>query len=120
MVKRRMPRKINKHLNKNEMHNQKKLFFNTTHLEGEDLIGEEKNARKQERLIMKVFRKENRGLTPWEVNSLIPQYFGDIIIITSTRRGITNLTEQGLLIKTDEKKLGNHKKMNYVWKLKTV
>ncbi len=95
-------------------------FFNTTHLEGDELSHERETAEYQEQQILKIFRKEKRGLTPWEVNSLYELYFGDIIIITSARRAITNLTNKGSLIKTDEKKLGNHKKMNYVWKLNTL
>lgn len=94
-------------------------YFNTTHLEGRDLEKEKQDAKKQEQRIIKIFRNEKRGLTPWEVNSLYQIYFGALIIITSTRRAITTLTNKGILIKTSEKKLGNHKKLNYIWKLNT-
>jgi hypothetical protein len=43
----------------------------------------------------------------------------DRVPITSIRRALTNLTEQGLLVKTDLQRMGAKGKPEYIWKVKS-
>ena len=53
-----------------------------------------------------------RGMTPFEVReSVLPE-----CPITSARRAMTNLTESGLLVKTDMRR-ERYGKKNHVWRL---
>ena len=87
-------------------------WYNTIELEKNALEKEIKNAKNQEEKILIVFKRE-KELTPSEVWEYLMEY-----PLTSIRRAMTNLTDQGRLIKTNTQKVGYYGKANYVWKLK--
>lgn len=86
-------------------------WYNTIELEKNALEKEIQNAKNQEEKILIVFKKE-KELTPSEVWEYLMEY-----PLTSIRRAMTNLTDQGRLIKTSTQKVGYYGKANYVWKL---
>lgn len=88
--------------------------YNTTHLTGKDLEKAIQAAVTQEERIMVLFNSTpGNSYTPCEVHSLIKS----MSPITSIRRGITNLTNAGKLIKTSEQRLGIYGVLNYTWAL---
>ena len=90
-----------------------KPFYNTIKLGKSKLEKEISNAKNQEEKILKIFNKK-KELTPSEVWEYLMEY-----PLTSIRRAMTNLTDQGRLIKTSTQKIGYYGKPNYVWKLKS-
>ena len=90
-----------------------KPFYNTIKFGKIKLEKEISNAKNQEEKILLIFNKK-KELTPSEVWEYLMEY-----PLTSIRRAMTNLTDQGRLIKTSTQKIGYYGKPNYVWKLKT-
>jgi Fe2+ or Zn2+ uptake regulation protein len=89
-------------------------YYNTNGLYGADLFMADKRATTQEDLILDLFVRMDRELTPFEVQELL----GNKYPITSVRRAITNLTKQGKLEKTTTRKSGVYGQLNYCWKVK--
>ena len=89
-----------------------KPFYNTIYLKQTELEKEIKNAKNQEEKIMVIFQQK-KELTPSEVWEYLMEY-----PLTSIRRAMTNLTDQGRLRKTNTQKVGYYGKPNDVWKLK--
>lgn len=88
-------------------------YYNTTHLQGEELQQKESRVYSQEMTILNIFRAHPR-LSPFELLDLYPDPKPPI---TSIRRGINNLTKQGRLTKTDRKSIGDYGALNYIWEL---
>ncbi len=85
-----------------------KPFYNTTNLTPIELAIEISNASKQEHKVMILF-KQYGTLTPYEVWKHLQEY-----PITSIRRAITNLTENGMLNMTKDQRIGMYgKKITY-------
>lgn len=97
-----------------------KNWFNTICFEGSDLLGEIDRCNKQQDAIYQVF-KQNPGvlLTPFQVLKICIylEAVGKNTPVTSIRRAMTNLTEAGLLVKTDQKIIEEYGKPNFQWKL---
>ena len=92
-------------------------FFNTVNLEGDELEEAEQATETQEERVLGFFQiYRQRSWTPWEVHRLL--YSGANVPITSVRRAIKNLTDEGKLVKTDEKRQGPYGKPSYTWKIK--
>lgn len=99
-------------------------YFNTTKESGATLKNNVAKAKSQEEEILKLFNKDlcnykikkNESFkvkaTPSNIYACFPNY-----PITSIRRALTNLTKQGKLIKTNEKRIGMYGRSEYVWKL---
>lgn len=89
-------------------------YFNTTNESGTTLKNNVAKAKSQEEQIFEFCLECNvfkNGITS-------SQIFGFIDYpITSIRRALTNLTKQGKLIKTNEKRIGMYGRSEYVWKL---
>ena len=96
-------------------------FFNTTNESGKELKKAKEKAGKQNKLVLKVFDSEarfgfNTGCTASDVLSAqIIRETG--APITSIRRAISTLTDEGKLKKTEEKRMGPHGRNEYVWRL---
>jgi len=91
-------------------------FHNTIDATGQALIKYESEAKTQEQKILAFFQRyPNSSMTPDQVHSLA---FSPNVPLTSIRRGISNLTKAGLLVKTEIQKQGKYGKPNYTWKLK--
>jgi Fe2+ or Zn2+ uptake regulation protein len=89
-------------------------YHNTTGLSGEQLERRIEQAESQEEVVEALFEAHPAArLTPFEVQDVaLPNS-----PITSVRRAITNLTDQGVLRKTDHQKEGPHGDPNYTWTL---
>lgn len=90
-------------------------YFNTTNESGTTLKNNVAKAKSQEEKIL-LFCERNKlfikGITPSQIYGFVDNY-----PITSIRRALTNLTKQGKLIKTNEKRIGMYGRSEYVWKL---
>lgn len=96
-------------------------YYNTTNESGTTLKNNVAKAKSQEEEILDIFRLDFKhwkdatdyvGMTPVNILDFFPKY-----PITSIRRALTNLTKQGKLIKTNEKRIGMYGRSEYVWKL---
>lgn len=86
-------------------------YFNTTNESGTTLKNNVAKAKSQEERIFKMFMDYN-SFSPAGLQACFSS-----IPITSVRRALTNLTKQGKLIKTNEKRIGMYGRSEYVWKL---
>ena len=93
------------------------LFYNTVPLKGTELRTAKTNAASfQERVLMFFKRHQNLDFTPFQVwHSL-----GETHPITSVRRSITNLTTEGKLVITENKRMGMYGTLNNCWKYAKV
>lgn len=94
---------------------QLEIFYNTTHIRGDELQKRRLIASGQCRSIFDFFKGNPEGyFTPFEV-----QMYSNLgqAPITSIRRALNTLTEQGLLIKTSLMKDGDYGMKNHTWKL---
>lgn len=91
------------------------IFYNTTHLSGDELKTRKISAGRQCSLILNFFKENPQGyFTPFEV----AQYANLMgAPITSVRRAMNTLTQEGLLIKTDRMREGQYGVSNHTWKL---
>ena len=90
-------------------------WFNTTAASPVVADQERRNARTQEGRIEAFFRglPDGKALAPSQVHGFV----GGRSPLTSIRRAITNLTERGVLERTDEKVTGPYGKAEYRWRL---
>lgn len=89
--------------------------YNTTNLKGEHLKEATAKTESQSKRIMKFFSEHPKSMfTPFEVCKYV---FNDSCPVTSCRRSLTDLTNEGLLRKTNTQKIGNYGAFNYTWRL---
>lgn len=88
------------------------MYYNTNNLKDETLSVAETKTERQEQKIRKLFGKFHK-MTPSDVF----HHFQNTPI-TSVRRGITNLKNEGLLEKTSEMKQGIFGSPEHYYKLK--
>ncbi len=91
-------------------------YYNTTNEKGEFLNELWKKASKQEDFVKSLFT-EYGNLTASDTWKLFPNNPGYQTPITSVRRAITDLSNQGFLIKTEKKKIGLYGKPEYYYRL---
>lgn len=89
-------------------------YFNTTGLTGRDLEAARKDARTQYDRVRLLFASMPDGWTasPSKVHRLV----GGAAPITSIRRAMTVLTEDGVLTRTAEKVIGPYGKVETTWR----
>jgi len=90
-------------------------FYNTTNETNPELATYQGQAKTQDQKIMIWFHSRvfNSGFTPSEImHNVLPE-----APITSVRRSMSNLTADGKLVKTLEKRKGIYGRPEYVWKL---
>jgi len=89
-------------------------YYNTTDLVGDDLAERIANAASQENKVRRFFEAHpEKRFTPFEVKDAV--FEG--VPITSVRRAITNLTDEGVLEKLDNKRDGEFGEPNHLWQL---
>jgi hypothetical protein len=86
------------------------MFYNTN--KTQDIATAIKQNNKQEMQVYKLFQQHQK-LSP----SAVWEMLGAKYPITSIRRAITDLTNQGLLVKTDNLTPGAYGKNEHVWVL---
>jgi hypothetical protein len=92
-------------------------FHNSIEIAGKTLKAAKKKVNEQEALIMTYFKKHPYAMpTPWQVHEWMKAN-GYNILITSVRRGLTNLSDAGKLIKSDVLFKGPQGKPNHAWML---
>ncbi len=103
-------------------------FYNTIKLSGEDLLQKQSSCNRQQKLILRTMEQERnqrrldsdfneeeyQGMTPADVWQSLGQL---TCPLTSVRARMTTLTKEGLLVKTEHKKMGVYRTDNYTWKL---
>ena len=92
------------------------MHHNTTNESESTLKEYNKKVNRQERKILDFFKDQNRRLTPSQV--WVNCFDVDDTPLTSVRRGISNLTKVGKLVKTLHKKPGIFGRPEYYWELK--
>ena len=92
-------------------------YYNTTHLEGSELVEAWKQATNQEAKVLVLFRAHPAKYfsAPEVANKVFPN---QSVPLTSVRRAITDLTNAGCLVRTDSKVPGLYGKDNYQWRLR--
>lgn len=95
-------------------------FFNTNNSKGDQLTIAKQQAEFQEIEILKIFKSFPKSKFPTSVIGEIMSANFNPILPTSLRRGITNLTKSGQLIRSEKAcVMGNYGKMVNVWYLNT-
>ena len=92
------------------------MHYNTTEETGESLKEYREKAERQEDKVLAIFREMGFPMTAEQVHNQFPNSF--MTPITSIRRAITDLTNKGLLERTEEKRKSFFNRATYVWKLK--
>jgi hypothetical protein len=92
-------------------------FFNTIHESGDELKESERKVNLQGQRILTIMQQIGKAATPAHVHAIYEIRHGGTPI-TSIRRSMTDMTNNGYLIKTDEMAKGRYNKPNYKWKIK--
>lgn len=94
------------------------LFHNTTNINGLDLERAINIAKNQNEKVLAVFKLYGfTTLTPWVVMDILNRS-GHTILITSVRRSMNTLEDEGWIIRTDNKVKERHGAINYTWRLR--
>jgi len=89
-------------------------FYNTTGQTGATLTASRSAAKRQDSIILELFQRNPIDLfAPHDVQRLL----GLPWPLTSVRRAISDLTERGLLEKTDHMRVGTFGKPVHTWRL---
>ena len=94
------------------------MYYNTNDETGGTLNTSRKVADNQSVMILGIFKMfSDENMSPDDVEDYIRQVYKRDYPITSIRRALTNLTDQGLLEKTDKMVMGKYGKKTHTWKL---
>ena len=88
-------------------------FYNTNKESGEELLKSSKKSSRQKIVIYDLFLLVNEPMSPSMVYTALNQKWP----ITSVRRAMTDLTDDGLLNKTEETATGLYGKKEHLWSL---
>lgn len=90
-------------------------FYNTTHEVNPDLARHRQAATKQDDLVLDFYRRRAGELfTPSEVWQRAG-FAAQDVPLTSVRRAITNLTDEGRLVKTTVRRIGFYSHNEFCW-----
>jgi len=96
-------------------------YYNTNRETGPTLSLSWGKSNKQENMILEIFSDKMRhtlnGLAPHQVRDQIVQRYGKRYPLTSIRRAISNLTDNGKLMKLERMVMGNYGKKVHTWRL---
>ena len=92
------------------------MYYNTTNETNPELKQYREKAKTQDQAVLDLFENNPyTAFTPSEVHRV----FGPMTPITSIRRALTNLTNDGKLKKTNAKRKGPYDRYEFCWKLAT-
>jgi hypothetical protein len=94
----------------------RRSYHNTTGSGGGTLDKYEAKARTQELAVSRWFVMHAGDYTPSEVWGAV---FTRMVPLTSVRRAMTNLTNAGVLEKTEKQRAGLYGRPEYAWRLST-
>jgi hypothetical protein len=89
-------------------------YYNTNKLEGKSLKTAEISNRTQDMIILEAFKDYSYKFS---AHAIWDSIFDKRIPLTSVRRSLTNLTNEGKLRKTDCMVMGIYGKQVHTWKL---
>jgi len=89
-------------------------FYNTNQLKGNALREAVRNARNQQEAILTYYLHRREAFSPSEIMQKM-QAVGKLWPITSIRRAITDLTNAGHLVKTEELVKGMYDMQEHKW-----
>ena len=92
-------------------------FYNSTNEKQPELSLLWKHTENQKEIVKKIFNCNLGGLTGFEAFQIFLTYKPNGLI-TSVRRAITDLTEEGYLLMTEDKRIGGYGAKNYIYKKK--
>lgn len=94
-------------------------FFNTVSLSGVALVDATVRAMKQDEVILSIFKEYPRtAFTPFDIQYNVKRIYDKDYPITSVRRSLSNLTDQGKLSKSEKAEgKGIYKVANHKWAL---
>ena len=92
-----------------DLFNQPK-YHNTTRVSGDQLRQYQAKAEEQDTAVLVIMSTLKRA-TPSQVQALLPSS----TLITSVRRSMTNLTKEGKLAKTTERRTGPYGRPEHLW-----
>lgn len=98
----------------NTMSGTTKTFYNTIRVGSHELNEAIRKVEKQNDRVYEIMKQVNKSMTPFQVQRVYLLLFGSVPI-TSIRRAMTSLTNDGKLEKLDEKRQGQFGQMNYCW-----
>ena len=91
------------------------MYHNTTESTGEELKTYRKKALTQEQKILEYLKQDPyRPITP---SAAVRWIFKDSVPITSVRRALTELTNDGELVKTTAQTKGPYGRPEFIWRL---
>jgi len=100
-----------------ELFPQRKVsFHNSQHIRGVELRKEDANAKRQESIILRMF-KDGKPRNAWEAYCEL-QSLGHTMIKDSVKRALTNLVVSDSLVKTKVMTKGEFNKGNFQYQLK--
>jgi|11_taG_2_1085331.scaffolds.fasta_scaffold07530_4 predicted ArsR family transcriptional regulator len=91
------------------------MYFNSTSQAGDLLIQYTKKAISQNEAIA-AFMCSRKAASPSQVQS---ELFRNAVPLTSVRRAMTTLSDEGLLIKLDKTVIGQYGRPEHLWRYKT-
>lgn len=92
-------------------------YYNTTKQTPPESLAYRKIAQTQDGAILKFFERHPRQhITPSEVRQWV---YHNTVPITSVRRSMNTLTNDGKLVKTEKQKTGPYGRPEHCWKLAT-
>ena len=92
-------------------------YYNTTNLTGADLVEATQKAGAQEEVILAFFKAKKIEKFAWSPSEVWEACFFGRCPLTSVRRAMTNLTNQGKLERMDEQKKGPYGRPEHYWRL---
>lgn len=93
------------------------MFYNTTNQTQPELSLSWNKTEKQKEIVKKIFNSNLKGLTAFEAWKIY-QSHGFDCPLTSIRRSVTDLMNEGYLIMTEDKRTGGYGSANYIYKKK--
>lgn len=93
---------------------QRQSYFNTTHLAGAELADANRTARTQDVLVLAILRGAKHPMTPSEVWRQ-GREAGSDWLLTSVRRSMNTLTQEGMLAKCDTYRQGPYGRPERTW-----
>ena len=92
-------------------------FYNTTNEKQPELSLSWKRTENQKEIVKKIFNSNLQGLTCFEAWKIF-QSHGFDCPLTSIRRSVTDLMNEGYLLMTEDKRIGGYGSQNYIYKKK--
>jgi len=92
-------------------------YYNTTNEKQPELGLLWKRTENQKEIVKRIFNSNLQGFTAFEAWKIY-ESLGVTCPLTSIRRAVSDLTEEGYLIMTPDKRIGGYGSQNFIYKKK--